>query len=80
MELTLSAAPDLAEFTDLLSLLPENVAEGFRDQFLGLLDRARLEVAIPGATPASIAGNHIIRLRVGGYGELLAAARSAVKG
>lgn len=69
----------LAEFALLLSLLPKHIAHGFFDQFLRLLGSARLEVDIPGAAAATGACNQVIGLRIGGYAELVAAARSAVE-
>ena len=68
---------ELAAFTQQLALLLEKTAQGFLDEFLGLLDGARLDVGVPSGPAAAGTGNNIIRLRIDGFRELCAAAAGA---
>ncbi|MES2262091.1 MAG: hypothetical protein V4724_26520 [Pseudomonadota bacterium] len=78
-QLAPEAQEEIAAFTQQLALLPEHVAQGFFDEFLRLLEAARLEVSVADSAAAPGAGNHVIRLRIAGYVELVAAAARAVE-
>lgn len=79
LQLGAEAQHEISAFAENLKLLPEYVAEGFRDRLLGLLDAASLDVGVTCPGAAAGARDHIICLRVAGYRELLAAAAGAAK-
>jgi len=72
-----AAAERLNAFTAQLSALPEEVAERVGDMFLRLLDSGALNVAVSPLGTTSGTGDRVVRLRIFGLAELIAAALRA---
>ena len=74
---TAATAERMNAFVAQLSALPEEVAERARDVFLRLLDGGALHVAVSPLSATPGAGDGVVRLRIGGLDELIAAALRA---
>lgn len=68
---------EVATLAQRLLDLPEESRERILNKFLSLLDGALLKIDIPSGVSTPSAGDHVIGLRVSGYGELVASASVA---
>lgn len=74
---TAATAERMNAFVAQLSALPKEVAERVGDMFFRLLDGGALHVAEASRSAASGTGDRVVRMRIGGLDELIAAALRA---